>query len=254
LGTIAIREVDRGNQGLDQRVGVSERAMRVLPFMLSVIAGSTDIIGFLGLNGLFTAHITGNIVVLAAHIVAGDPAVVSYLLSVPVFMVVLGLTRLLAEGFEAIGLPTLQPLLSLQFVLLAGFLVLGVASRPAGDPNAVIAIVAGMFGVSAMAVQNALVQIAMPGLPSTAVMTSNVTRFMIELGALLVARDRDQLAVARRRTKELWPPIVGFIVGCSIGAAGQAAYGLWSLALPTGLALIVFATSLAKRSLQSRYG
>jgi uncharacterized membrane protein YoaK (UPF0700 family) len=39
----------------------------MLPFVLSVIAGSTDIIGFLGLNGLFTAHITGNIVVLAAR-------------------------------------------------------------------------------------------------------------------------------------------------------------------------------------------
>lgn len=228
--------------------------MRALPFMLSVIAGSTDIIGFLGLNGLFTAHITGNIVILAAHIVAGDPAVVSYLLSVPVFMVVLGLTRLLAAGFEAIELPALQPLLLLQLVLLAGFFVLGIAASPAGDPNAAIAIVAGMSGVSAMAVQNALVQISMPGLPSTAVMTSNVTRFMIEFSALLVARDRDQLAAARKRTKELWPPIIGFVVGCSLGAAGQVAYGLWSLVLPTGLALVVFATSVATRSPHSRYG
>jgi hypothetical protein len=30
-------------------------AGRALPFVLSLIAGSTDIIGFLGLNGLFTA-------------------------------------------------------------------------------------------------------------------------------------------------------------------------------------------------------
>jgi uncharacterized membrane protein YoaK (UPF0700 family) len=44
----------------------------VLPFVLSVIAGSTDIIRFLGLNGLFTAHITGNIVVLAAHIAMSE--------------------------------------------------------------------------------------------------------------------------------------------------------------------------------------
>ena len=36
------------------------------PIVLSVIAGATDSIGFLGLNGLFTAHITGNLVVLAA--------------------------------------------------------------------------------------------------------------------------------------------------------------------------------------------
>jgi uncharacterized membrane protein YoaK (UPF0700 family) len=53
---------------------------RALPFVL--IAGSTDIIGFLGLNGLFTAHITGNIVVLAAHVVSGNPTIFSYILSV----------------------------------------------------------------------------------------------------------------------------------------------------------------------------
>src|SRR5207237_5436362 len=114
---------------------------------------------FLGLDGLFTAHITGNIVVLAAHIVARDPAILSYILSVPVFMVVLGLTRLLAGGCQAIGLATLQPLLLLQALLLAGFLALGVAAGPHFDPNALVPVIAGMLGVSAMAVQNALVQI-----------------------------------------------------------------------------------------------
>ena len=36
---------------------------KFLPFVLSMTAGSTDVIGFLGLGGLFTAHITGNLVV-----------------------------------------------------------------------------------------------------------------------------------------------------------------------------------------------
>ena len=62
---------------------------RALPFVLSVIAGSTDTISFLALNGLFTAHVTGNIVVLAAHAVTGAPAVYSYIISVPIFMLVL---------------------------------------------------------------------------------------------------------------------------------------------------------------------
>jgi len=37
---------------------------KMLPAVLSVIAGSVDAIGFLGLGGLFTAHVTGNLVVL----------------------------------------------------------------------------------------------------------------------------------------------------------------------------------------------
>jgi hypothetical protein len=40
---------------------------KLLTFVLSVIAGSVDVIGFLGLGALFIAHITGNLVVLAAR-------------------------------------------------------------------------------------------------------------------------------------------------------------------------------------------
>src|ERR1700692_450311 len=56
-----------------------------LPFVLSLIAGSTDMIGFLVLNGLFTAHITGNLVILAAHIVGGGEAQIAPMLSVSRF-------------------------------------------------------------------------------------------------------------------------------------------------------------------------
>jgi hypothetical protein len=38
---------------------------KLLTFVLSVIAGSVDVIGFLGL-ALFIAHVTGNPVILAA--------------------------------------------------------------------------------------------------------------------------------------------------------------------------------------------
>src|SRR5207245_674841 len=144
---------------------------KLLPTVLSVIAGSVDVISFLGLGGLFTAHITGNLVILAAHVVSGSAAPLAPMLSVPVFMVVLGLTRVLAGGLESVGLASLRPLLLLQFLLLVGFLVLCVAAGPHIDPNAAHAILAGMLGVSAMAVQNALVQISLTGAPSTAVMT-----------------------------------------------------------------------------------
>src|SRR5215475_2214610 len=66
---------------------------KLLPFILSVIAGSADIIGFLGLGGLFVAHITGNLVILAARIVARDQAPLAHLIAVPVFVVALALTR-----------------------------------------------------------------------------------------------------------------------------------------------------------------
>jgi uncharacterized membrane protein YoaK (UPF0700 family) len=223
----------------------SSLGTKLLPTLLSVIAGSVDAIGFLGLGGLFTAHVTGNLVILAAHLVSGGAAPVAPMLSVPVFMVALGLTRLLVGGLDRIGFASLRPLLLLQLLLLAGFLVLSVSAGPRIEPNAPIAVLAGMLGVSAMAVQNALVQISLKGAPSTAVMTTNITRFMMDVGGVLLGREPADGARARRRAMRTWPAIVGFAVGCGLGATCEAAIGLGSLVLPTGLALLVLAIALA---------
>ena len=99
---------------------------------------------------------------------------------------------------ERIGFASLRPLLLLQFLLLAGFLVLCVSAGPRIDPDATKAIVAGMLGVSAMAVQNALVQISLKGAPSTAVMTTNITRFMMDVGDVMLGREPADVAKARR--------------------------------------------------------
>jgi uncharacterized membrane protein YoaK (UPF0700 family) len=219
-------------------------SVRTLPFLLSLIAGSTDIIGFLGLNGLFTAHITGNLVVLAAHVIAGDPAVLSYVLSVPVFMLVLLLARLFAGYLEHRGIATLRPLLLFQAIFLVGFLVLSVSGGALFQSQSPLGITAGMCGVTAMAVQTALVQIALNNVPSTAVMTTNITHFMLSVGQLVVADSEVAVALARARVIHILPVIIGFVLGCAVGAAGESIYGLWSLGLPTGLALLVAAASV----------
>ena len=221
-------------------------AIRALPFILSLTAGSTDIISFLGLNGLFTAHITGNIVILAAHMVTGNPTIFSYILSVPVFMLVLLLTRLLAGGLERAGMSTLRPLLLLQLIFLVVFLVLCITAGPWSSADALLAVIAGMFGVAAMAVQNALVRISLKGSPTTAVMTTNVTQFVLDLGEILVGGDAAKIGEARNRAMHALPVILGFTIGCGIGAAFEATAGLWSLVLPAGLALLAFAMGLMR--------
>jgi uncharacterized membrane protein YoaK (UPF0700 family) len=73
----------------------SSLGTKLLPAVLSLIAGSVDVISFLGLGGLFTAHITGNMAILAAHVVSGGAAQLALMLSVPVFMVVFGRKEIL---------------------------------------------------------------------------------------------------------------------------------------------------------------
>ena len=219
----------------------NSRTVQALLVALSVTAGCTDVIGFLGLNGLFTAHITGNLVILAAHVVRGGAAELAPMLSIPVFIVIVGLTTLLGDSFEALGRSSLHPLLLLHVVFLAGFLLLCVGAGARIDPNTAMGVLAGMLGVSAMAVQNALVQISIKGAPSTAVMTSNVTRFATDIGGLLLRGD----PVKRNRAMETLPVIVGFAAGCALGAVCQAAFDLWSLLLPVCLALVAFAIGFA---------
>ena len=94
----------------------------LLPAVLSTTAGAVDVIGFLALSGLFTAHITGNVVIVAAHYVTGGFSQIGPLLAVPIFMAVMGLVTLASDAFVLTGSSPLRPLLLLQTALLAAFL------------------------------------------------------------------------------------------------------------------------------------
>src|SRR5271155_3053813 len=147
-------------------------------------------------------------------------------------MAVLALTALLAAGLERRQVPTLLPLLLLQFLLLSAFFAISFAAGERIDTTTASMIFAGMLGVSAMAVQNALARLSLAGAPSTAVMTTNITNFSIDLVEMFFGHDIERAERARDRAKRTWPVIVGFLLGCALGAACETAFGLPSLALP----------------------
>jgi uncharacterized membrane protein YoaK (UPF0700 family) len=220
---------------------------KLLTFVLSVIAGSVDAIGFLGLGTLFIAHITGNLVILAARYVAGEHASAAHLLSVPTFMIALTAARLLAASLDRSGITTLRPLLLLQFLLLSGSLAICISVGSVADLNSEIMTVAAMLGVSAMAVQNALVQISLKNVPTTAVMTTNLTRFVLDLGEVWFGMDPGGRAKAVARARRTATAISGFVVGSGLGAWCQAHVGLWSLTIPTGLAMAALVITYRSR-------
>jgi len=211
----------------------------LLPAVLSVTAGAVDIIGFLALGGLFTSHITGNLVIVAAHYVTGRFSEVGPLLAVPMFVVVLGVVTLASVmvGKEGNGLR--RRLLILQAALLVGSFGLGVGFGPFADADRPMPVLVGMLAVAAMATQNALVKLAMKGAPSTAVMTTNTTQLTIDLATIARGRgELEELAKARHRTMMTFPCVAGFVVGCTAGAVLEVRVGLWALALPVILAAL----------------
>lgn len=216
----------------------SATATRALLIVLSILAGCSDILSFLRLDGLFTSHITGNLVILATHLVTGAPTKIAGMLAVPVFMVVVCLTALLGGRAEAHGWAPLRALLLVQFLFLAAFAGLTVAIGAQVHSETLHGIVAGMMGVAAMAVQNALVQTSFKGAPSTTVMTTNVARFGTDVAEVLLRRTAAAAAAARDRAARTLPQIIGFAGGGALGAASEALFGWASLVLPAGLGLL----------------
>src|SRR5262249_51546035 len=150
------------------------------------------------------------------------------ILSVPVFMVVLGVVTLafVAKATRAVR----RVLLVLQTLLLTAFLGFGVGFGPFPDLDAPMAVFVGMLGVAAMATQNAVVRLALHGSPSTAVMTTNTVQFAVDVATLIRGRDRQaDLSQVRRRAHLTLASVLGFIVGLVFGAILQIHFELWSL-------------------------
>jgi uncharacterized membrane protein YoaK (UPF0700 family) len=135
-------------------------------------------------------------------------------------------------------------LLALQLALLVGYLAPAVFGSAGANPTGSLATLAGVCGVAAMAVQNALVQLSLRDAPTTAVLTTAVTKFTMDVGDLLLDRDPDHVAAARRRAAKLGRTIISFTAGAILGAALFKTAGLDSIALPTALAALALAIGL----------
>ena len=205
-----------------------------LPPLLSVIAGMVDLTGFFTLGHVFTAHVTGNLVVAAADAVHGGPFHLAQALAIPVFMGALAGVWLIAQASHRRRLGLVSPLLLVQFLLLAAVLVLSVIARPSSAPEGIMAGIAIMIAVSAMACQYALLRLAMPRVVSTAVMTGNLTNTVLSLLDSL-SEPRALLPVDAGRLKRSLHLLVGFLLGCVVAAYAVSILEDWTWALPVAL-------------------
>ena len=189
-----------------------------LPPLLSVIAGMVDLTGFFTLGNLFTAYITGNLVLAAAAAVRGGPLNMAQILAIPVFMCAVAATWLIARARKRRGLSLARLLLVVQFLLLAAVLVFSLITRPSADPHGLAAGITAMIAISAMACQFALLRLTLPKVVSTAVMTGNLTNAVLSL--MDVASTRGALAAADREDlRGSLRLLIGFIIGCLVAAA-----------------------------------
>jgi uncharacterized membrane protein YoaK (UPF0700 family) len=211
-----------------------------LPPLLSIIAGMVDFTGFFTLGHIFTAHVTGNIVLAAVVAVDGGPFHWAQLLAIPVFMLTLATVWLIAQASGRHGSSLARLLLRVQFLVLAALLIFSVITRPSADAAGSRAGAAAMIAVSAMACQYALLRLALPGAISTAVMTGNLANAVLSTMDLLAPRTpllpHDSTPLGRSLHR-----LLGFIFGCVAAAAAVSVLGDWAWSLPAALSAVAVA-------------
>jgi len=226
-------EAEHGEPGKSQWLSGWEIRLVTL---LSVIAGMVDLIGFMTLGNIFTAHITGNLVLIsAAFLREVNPA---QALAIPIFFVAVAMTWLLARAAGRQGQQLARLLLSVQFLLLACVLMASVVTGASTRPQSLVAGLIAMIAVCAMATQHALLRLAVPKAPSTAVMTGNVTNAILALLDALSSGKPLVEVVAERRFLRSLILLVGFLGGCVSAAFAVYVWADWAWLLPVVLAAV----------------
>jgi uncharacterized membrane protein YoaK (UPF0700 family) len=206
-----------------------------LPTLLSFNGGYIDTVGYLFLQGLFTAHVTGNFVTIGAALVFGTSGIAAKLLALPVFCTVIIVTRLVSFSLPA-RWPVFETMLTLKLLLLLVAAALAIAMGPFANGDTGPAIMVGMTLVSAMAIQNGVNRIHLGAAPT--IMTGTTTQMMIDVADMIrgvrgVARD-----ATRSRLRRMGAAVSGFAVGAAAGALLFHAIGKWCFALPPVVALL----------------
>lgn len=208
---------------------------KLLLLLLSAISGVVDVISFLTLK-IFAAHITGNLVLIAAALAGGHNPRSDQVLAVPVFMAATAGAWLIVRASGWRGLRLARLLLAVQFVLLVAVFVIGISYRPSVNPKGPMFTVAAMTAVAAIACQFAFLRVVMPKAPPTSVMTGHLSTFTLALSDCFGGGVLTEGATRRLRSPFLL--LLGFFGGCAAGAGAVLSFGDWSWLLAVALAAI----------------
>lgn len=214
---------------------------------LSFVSGFVDTAGFIALFSLFTAHVTGNLVLAGASLAdsGGYGNLLGKLLMLPVFVFSVAFT---SYGIKYKG-ATIRQLVWIEALCIGCFAITGslLLKQGASPLDSHISMVAS-FAVIGMAIQNAYMRKLLSSYTPNTVMTGNFTQFSIDLFNLA-----DYYFYRRRRAapvmiEPVWNSfrkfglvLMGFLAGCAAGAYLVKWLGLACCMLP---ALILVWVSL----------
>jgi len=190
-----------------------------VPALWSFNGGYVDTAGFLTLHGLFTSHVTGNFVTLGAAIAYGRSGAIAKLLALPMFCVVIVLSRTIANRLRPSGWPILESVIVLKILLLSSAAALAIIRGPFPTGDGPVAVTTGMILVAAMAIQNAATRVHLPKHPPTTIMTGTSTQLMLDIADLAGGHlTPEARAVVLPRVRSMGFAVAAFALGCAVAA------------------------------------
>ena len=211
---------------------------------LAFTAGFVDTLGFILLGGVFTAHVTGNFVLIGATLATSPEGVIAKLSTLPAFFAAVVLvTAFATSAAKTSGSRTLALILGLEALFLAAFLALGIIGHPFTNLDGPMTVLTAMTGAAAMGLQNAAARLHLSQLPPSTMMTGNVTQIGIDIVDVALGRTPPDghAQVLTRLARMSWT-VLSFALGALLGATAAIKIGFWGLVLAIAItaALTVF--------------
>ena len=215
---------------------------------LSAVAGVADSAGFILLDGLFIAHVTGNFVLIGAAVARGSTGITSKILTLPAFFLGVVSARLGGQNLKlGSGAHQLSSLLAAEAALLLAMVALGelIASGP--GPDVLIVSTLGCIGAFAMGIQNAVGRLHLAQWPASTAMTVNASQFAIDVVDVTSSRlAAEPDGKARQRLRNVGLMMTAFACGALAGAIGAMYFRFLVLLIPC--AILVALTFAKARS------
>ena len=184
-------------------------------FIMAAIAGFSDVFGFIALHQLFTAHITGNIVMAISYAIYHIPGISPRLIAIPTFIIFAIIATIIIET-HGITKFALRIWLTIEMLLFILLMYLGIVFRDHFVVTTNTFTIIAMIPVTAMAIHNTLMKTYLRGIPVFTVMTGNLSQLIISTTSLSLGKKNIQPEHRLQRIQEIKKIgniILGFIIG-----------------------------------------
>jgi uncharacterized membrane protein YoaK (UPF0700 family) len=207
--------------------------------ILSFVAGYADTSTFVGADGLFSAHVTGNFVIFAYDIVTNHIAG-SWLklIAFPVFILAVFISTLIIDHVNDDKRAVNRLIIMEGFLLIIAGLISWFYRYENTGP--ILKDLSPMLVVFALGLQNACGRFfAKEVIAPTTVMTGNVTQFIIDLTGYLKNKDQEKQNLKLKIVHSIYV-ILPFLMGCISGGLITKTVGLGSVVF-IGLLMLLLA-------------